>query len=119
MTRRAMTPHIATLVVTIASCLTFSTLAEAAERCKSGYVWRERFEGDAVCVRPEERFRLEDGTCRSGYVWRDSFPGDGICVTPAERAAAKAKKNSPSTGGAGSESEYCPNGKTKEGICFF
>lgn len=35
--------------------------------------------------------RLTNGYCKSGYVWRDSYPGDGLCVTPAERAAAKAK----------------------------
>jgi hypothetical protein len=57
-------------------------------RCESGYVWRERFDGDTACVIPDERFRLEDGTCRSGYVWRDRFNGDNVCVTPAERAAA-------------------------------
>jgi hypothetical protein len=27
--------------------------------------------------------------CAPGFVWRDSFPGDSLCVTPAERAAAK------------------------------
>jgi hypothetical protein len=33
----------------------------------------------------------QQGTCRSGYVWRDSFSGDNVCVTPAQRAAAKKK----------------------------
>jgi hypothetical protein len=64
----------------------------AATSCPSGLVWRERFEGDGVCVPPSERFRLENGTCRSGYVWRDSFPGDNVCMTPAQRATAKRKK---------------------------
>jgi hypothetical protein len=63
-----------------------------AARCQAGYVWRERFEGDSVCVTPDQRYKLQDGTCRSGYVWRDSFPGDGVCVTPAQRAAAKAAR---------------------------
>jgi hypothetical protein len=35
--------------------------------------------------------RLENGYCKSGYVWRDSYDGDGLCVTPAERTRAKAK----------------------------
>jgi hypothetical protein len=61
-----------------------------AARCAPGLVWRERFEGDSVCVPPDQRFKLANGTCRSGYVWRDSFPGDGVCVTPAQRAKAKA-----------------------------
>lgn len=57
--------------------------------CQSGLVWRERFDGDTVCVKPDERYRLADGTCRNGWVWRDSFQGDGVCVTPGERDAAK------------------------------
>ena len=68
--------------------------APAAAPCPSGYVWRESFEGDVVCVKPDERFRLENGTCRSGYVWRGLFTGDNICVTPADRAAAKAHQES-------------------------
>ena len=26
--------------------------------------------------------------CKSGYVWRDAYNGDGVCVTPAQRDAA-------------------------------
>ena len=72
-----------------------------AARCASGYVWRERFDGDTVCVKPDERYRLADGGCRSGWVWRDTFDGDGVCVTPAQRKAAKeaAKRNHPAPGG--------------------
>ena len=33
----------------------------------------------------------------SGYVWRDTFPGDLVCVAPAERAAAKASAPPPSS----------------------
>jgi hypothetical protein len=65
--------------------------ADQAARCAPGLVWRERFTGDAVCVTPDQRYKLANGTCRSGYVWRDSFPGDGVCVTPAQRAQAKKK----------------------------
>jgi len=25
-------------------------------------------------------------TCRQGYVWREAFPGDHVCVTPETRA---------------------------------
>jgi len=28
-------------------------------------------------------------TCRQGYVWREAFPGDHVCVTPAQRARAR------------------------------
>lgn len=106
-------------VLVLAASIAIADAGEAA-RCKPGYVWRERFEGDVVCVTPDQRYKLENGRCRSGYVWRDSFSGDSVCVTPAQRAAAK--KNSgaaaPTSGGAGG-SRYCPNGKTKDGICFF
>jgi hypothetical protein len=64
----------------------------AAAQCVSGLVWRDNFDGDSLCVKPDERHRLADGTCRSGYVWRDSFNGDKVCVTPAQRTAAKAQK---------------------------
>ena len=33
--------------------------------------------------------RLPNGYCKSGYVWRDSYDGDGLCVTPAERTRAE------------------------------
>lgn len=69
-------------------CGTFT--GPPAALCAAGMVWRERFDGDTVCVKPEERYRLADGTCRSGYVWRDSYRGDNVCVTPAQRDAAKA-----------------------------
>jgi hypothetical protein len=65
-----------------------------ADACASGYVWREAFPGDVVCVTPETRAqaardnseaaaRREPGggaygpnTCRSGYVWREAGPED-------------------------------------------
>jgi hypothetical protein len=76
--------------------VSFVGIAEAtAGPCPSGQVWRERFEGDGVCVPPSERYRLENGQCRSGWVWRDSFPGDNVCVTPSQRAAAKAQGTKP------------------------
>jgi hypothetical protein len=61
-------------------------------QCESGYVWRDNFDGDTVCVKPDERHRLANGTCSPGYVWRDTFDGDNVCVTPAQREAAKAQK---------------------------
>jgi hypothetical protein len=64
----------------------------AAAHCEAGYVWRDNFDGDTVCVRPDERHRLANGTCSPGYVWRDTFDGDTVCVTPAQREAAKAQK---------------------------
>jgi hypothetical protein len=74
------------------------------DTCKQGYVWREAFDGDTVCVTPETRAqaaadnaqaaarRSPNGgpygpdTCRSGYVWREARPEDLVCVTPETRA---------------------------------
>jgi hypothetical protein len=74
--------------------------------CIQGYVWREAFPGDHVCVTPETRAqaaydnsqadaRREPGggpygpdTCRQGYVWREAGPGDTVCVTPETRDQA-------------------------------
>jgi hypothetical protein len=78
--------------------------AEAqSDQCLPGYVWREAFPGDHVCVTPETRAQaaydnsqasalIEPGggaygpnTCRQGYVWREARRGDVVCVTPKTR----------------------------------
>jgi beta-lactam-binding protein with PASTA domain len=71
-------------------------------RCIEGYVWREAFPGDRVCVTPQTRAqaaadnqqasrRVEPDpskrpygpdTCRQGYVWREASATDHVCVTP-------------------------------------
>lgn len=67
--------------------------------CQVGYVWREAFPGDIVCVEPWVRDQMAydnanqagrydpNGaygvySCVSGYVWRDAYDGDGVCVEP-------------------------------------
>ena len=72
------------------------------DTCVSGYVWREAFDGDHVCVTPDERTqaaqdnaaassRVDPGgaygpnTCVSGFVWRVARPEDLVCVTTEER----------------------------------
>lgn len=72
------------------------------DTCIAGYVWREAFTGDHVCVTPDQRTlvaednaaaptRVDPGgaygpnTCISGYVWRVARPEDLVCVTPEER----------------------------------
>ena len=77
-------------------------------RCIDGYVWREAFAGDRVCVTPATRAltasdnqqasrRVEGDsskrpygpdTCRQGYVWREASPTDHVCVLPQTRARA-------------------------------
>jgi hypothetical protein len=77
-----------------------------ADACADGYVWREAFAGDHVCVVPATRIaagvdnaaatsRIASAgaygpaTCVAGYVWRDARPGDTVCVTPVRRSQAK------------------------------
>lgn len=63
--------------------------------CASGYVWREAFAGDYVCVPPQTRTRTrqenaaaaqravpDSDRCVSGFVWREAVPADHVCVTP-------------------------------------
>lgn len=71
--------------------------------CKNGFVWREAYRGDVVCVTPQTRaqaaydnsqasYRINPGggdygafTCKQGFVWREATQGDLVCVTPAIR----------------------------------
>jgi hypothetical protein len=75
------------LMLSMLTIITFigSGHANAAALCASGFVWRERFDGDTVCVPPDQRWKMENGYCRSGYVWRERFDGDTVCVPPSER----------------------------------
>lgn len=75
----------------------------AAPVCKPGYVWREAFPGDTVCVAPRRRddvraenrmarSRVQPGggaygpdTCVNGYVWRETRATDHVCVLPISR----------------------------------
>lgn len=75
----------------------------AAPVCKPGYVWREAFPGDTVCVAPRRREdvraenrmapgRVQPGggaygpdTCVKGYVWREARATDHVCVPPISR----------------------------------
>ena len=69
--------------------------------CREGYVWREAFPGDYVCVTPDVRAqaardnsqakaRLQPGSqyCVVPYVWRVARPDDLVCVTVQTRTQA-------------------------------
>lgn len=82
------------------------------DTCADGYVWREAFPNDHVCVPPDTRRQAAadnaaaasrlagggdygPGTCKVGFVWReaDRFGGntagnDRVCVPPATRQQA-------------------------------
>jgi beta-lactam-binding protein with PASTA domain len=78
----------------------------SADACKPGFVWREAFEGDHVCVSAETRAQVQrdnglanerrqpgggafgPDTCRQGFVWRDARQGDHVCVPPETRTQA-------------------------------
>ena len=86
--------------------------------CLTGFVWREAFAGDVVCVPPSTRTRAKQDNaaatsrrdpsagygpfgCQQGYVWREARASDLVCVTPnirsqakADNAAAAARRNS-------------------------
>ena len=76
------------------------------DTCKNGFVWREAYLSDHVCVLPEirEQARRDNSlaasnvqpgggpfgpdTCKPGLVWREARQGDHICVTPDIRTRA-------------------------------
>jgi hypothetical protein len=82
------------------------TIGDPGVPCLQGYVWRQAFAGDYVCVTPANRTeaaadnaaavsRVQAGggaygtyTCQPGYVWRQVVPDDYVCVTPAVRSQA-------------------------------
>lgn len=68
--------------------------------CEYGFVWREAFYGDKVCVTGAMRAAVDNDnvarasrwnrprggaygpdTCRPGYVWREASPNDHVCVS--------------------------------------
>jgi hypothetical protein len=94
-----------------------------SDRCRQGYVWREAFPGDHVCVTPATRAqaaydnsqasaRIEPGggayglnTCLQGYVWREARPSVLVCVRPETRDQA-AYDNSQAKNRLVSDDEY-------------
>ena len=89
-------------MASIAAGLLIIAARAESDKCLPGYVWREAFPGDHVCVTPETRSqaaydnrqasdRIDPGgaygpnTCLQGYVWRVARPSDLVCVTPKTR----------------------------------
>jgi hypothetical protein len=67
--------------------------------CMAGYVWRNAYNGDVVCVDPSQRdqaaadnaataARVDPNglsgplSCQPSYVWRNAYNGDAVCVEP-------------------------------------
>lgn len=78
------------------------------DTCLQGWVWREAYTGDHVCVTPATRSQAAadnaqaanrrnpaggpygPDTCLQGWVWREARPSDHVCVTPATRGQTSA-----------------------------
>jgi hypothetical protein len=92
-----------------------SPALHSSDICIQGFVWREAFLGDHVCVVPAIRAQaLEDNrlaasrqspsggsngpeTCREGFVWRDAGSRDHVCVPSSTREQAKEDNNAASS----------------------
>jgi hypothetical protein len=106
-----MTPGLLRMVgagvfATAAVIVTAPLSTWAQDTCRQGFVWREAFPGDHVCVSPGTRSQASQdnsqagarrqpgggpygpNTCVQGYVWREARPNDLVCVTPETRAQA-------------------------------
>lgn len=91
---------------------TIVPLPYGPDTCAAGYVWRDAFPGDHVCVSPLSRseaaednaaapYRVDPygaygpNTCVNGFVWRAARPGDLVCVVPAVRSQTAAENANP------------------------
>ncbi len=80
--------------------------ADGPASCRQGFVWRNAFSGDAICVTPARMQQVQSenanagstragsgasgpNTCKNGFVWRAARPTDLVCVTSQSRAQVK------------------------------
>lgn len=106
--RRFLCLVVAALGLAVAMAAFTAPTASAAtpNTCKGGYVWREAFAGDVVCVlwssgsrdtvQAENRAaasRTVPGSifCLDGSVWREARPSDLVCVAPSARDRVRAE----------------------------
>jgi hypothetical protein len=72
--------------------ITYAVAPRESGACLEGYVWREAFRGDHVCVTPETRIQARkdneeardqgpDAKCAPGSRWRLANETDHVCVT--------------------------------------
>jgi len=99
-----LTGLLASALVLGATPVVNAQLAQSPAMCRPGYVLREAYPGDRVCVDSQTHDQVASDnaqagtrrepnggasgpdTCRPGYVWREARQGDHVCVTPAVRA---------------------------------
>lgn len=97
---------------------TIVPLPYGPDTCAQGYVWRDAFAGDHICVTPASRNQAASdnaaaasrvdpqgawgpNTCVNGYVWRVARPSDLVCVTPAVRDQTATENANPNAHRAG------------------
>ena len=109
-----MLPRLTLAVAALLVACTSASIAFAADDgCRSGFVWREAFPTDHVCVTPDTRAQAREDnalasrrvnprggaygpdSCRFGYVWREADRSDHVCVTPEVRSQARMTTPSP------------------------
>ena len=91
-------------VLALIASSAITAIGAGPDTCRQGYVWRQAFAGDRVCVTPAIRDQAAQDnsqanarrapgggpygadTCRQGYEWRAARPDDRVCVTPQTRA---------------------------------
>ena len=92
------------LCVVTGFAASYAGAAAPPDACIDGYVWREAYPDDHVCValatreqaaadnklattrREPQGGAYGADTCKPGFVWRDARPNDYVCVTPEVRA---------------------------------
>lgn len=101
------------------SSISHASCPYGPDQCLPGYVWREAFSGDHVCVTGQTRQQAADDNaqaaqrrdpncatgncpygpnqCLSGYVWRGASNEDYVCVSGQVRDQAKADNTAASS----------------------
>ena len=84
------------------------------DQCKAGFVWREAYAGDHVCVTGDERHQaaedklaapqrrlsplpFADDRCKPDWVWREAIRADHVCVSAATRGATARQNEAAAT----------------------
>lgn len=99
-------------VLLLAPLASWANCVTGPDACIQGFVWREAFPGDHVCVSGSVRQQaLDDNaaassrrsptggvfgpdTCKQGFVWREASADDHVCTTGAVRAQGSADNRS-------------------------
>lgn len=99
---------LALLLLSLSATSCYAVCDFGPDTCLPGFVWREAFAGDHVCVTGAVRAQVRTDnalagqrksptggafgpdTCLPGFVWREASPTDHVCVPGSSRAQAAA-----------------------------